>query len=304
MSLLPDHEVRMERARVALEGLSVGDAFGERFFSWPPEVVTQVIAGREMREPWWRYTDDTEMGLAIVQVLNSHGGIDQDELAMVFAARYARDDRRGYGAGAHWLLQRLAEGGLWRELSPQMFDGTGSLGNGGAMRVAPVGAYFADDYGKVAEQARLSAEVTHFHAEGQAGAIATALATAWAWRNRERAGTEVGREMLQFVADRTPEGMTRDGIELAMKLESASVETAARRLGSGQRVTAPDTVPFCLWCASRHLKNFANAMWETAAAFGDIDTNCAIVGGIVAMSVGAEWIPQEWVAAREGLKFE
>jgi ADP-ribosylglycohydrolase len=122
--LAADHEERMARAMLALEGLSVGDAFGERFFGWPPEVVTAVIENREMREAWWRYTDDTEMALAIVEVLAARGRIDQDELARRFAERYARDDRRGYGAGAHWLLTELRKGTPWRVASPAMFDGT------------------------------------------------------------------------------------------------------------------------------------------------------------------------------------
>jgi ADP-ribosylglycohydrolase len=172
------------------------------------------------------------------------------------------------------------------------------------MRVAPVGAYFADDYEAAADQARRSAEVTHAHPEGQAGAIAVALATAWAWQNRDRRAESIGSEMLKFVATATPEGMTRQGIERAITLRDADVATAARRLGSGQRVTAPDTVPFCLWVAARHLGDYAEAIWETVSVFGDIDTNCAIVGGIVAMAVGAEGIPAEWVAAREALQME
>ncbi len=115
MNVLPDHQSRMQRAQLALDGLSIGDAFGERFFSWPPQIISQVIAGREMRERWWRYTDDTEMALAIIQVLKSHGRIDQDELAIKFASRYARDDRRGYGAGAHWLLIEIGKGQPWRD---------------------------------------------------------------------------------------------------------------------------------------------------------------------------------------------
>jgi ADP-ribosylglycohydrolase len=39
------------------------------------------------------------------------------------------------------------------------------------MRVAPLGAYFADDLGEVARQALASAEVTHAYADGQAGAV-------------------------------------------------------------------------------------------------------------------------------------
>ena len=51
------------------------------------------------------------------------------------------------------------------------------------MRAAPVGAYFADDVEKIITESRKSAEVTHAHPEGQAGAIAVALASGWMVRN-------------------------------------------------------------------------------------------------------------------------
>ena len=77
---------------------------------------------------------------------------------------------------------------------------------------------------------------------------------------------------------------------------------AARCLGSGQRVLASDTVPFCLWCAARHLDNYEEAMWTTVAGLGDRDTTCAIVGAIVALSAGPASIPKEWLEAREPLR--
>ncbi|MER6005354.1 ADP-ribosylglycohydrolase family protein [Nonomuraea angiospora] len=40
---------------------------------------------------------------------------------------------------------RVREGGDWRTLSAELFDGKGSWGNGAAMRVAPLGAWFAND---------------------------------------------------------------------------------------------------------------------------------------------------------------
>lgn len=42
-------------------------------------------------------------------------------------------------------------------------------------------------------------------------------------------------------------------------------------------------------------------MWQTAIAGGDVDTTCAMVGGIVAMAVGQEGIPPQWLANREPL---
>jgi ADP-ribosylglycohydrolase len=69
-------------------------------------------------------------------------------------------------------------------------------------------------------------------------------------------------------------------------------------------VTAPDTVPFAVWCAARHLDNFRDAMVSTVTGDGDCDTNCAIVGGIVVLYSGRDSIPAEWQAARERFDFE
>jgi ADP-ribosylglycohydrolase len=72
-------------------------------------------------------------------------------------------------------------------------------------------------------------------------------------------------------------------------------------LGNGSQIISQDTVPFALWCAARHLTEFEEAIWTTVAGFGDRDTTCAIAGGIVALAVGREALPSEWLAAREPL---
>ena len=75
-------------------------------------------------------------------------------------------------------------------------------------------------------------------------------------------------------------------------------------LGNGSRITAPDTVPFALWCAARHIDDYAEAFWTTVSVGGDNDTNCAIVGGIVVLANGREAIPEGWRTAREPLGWE
>jgi len=295
-SRLPeDHDARVERSRIALEGLSLGDAFGGKHFLPPgPD--------RSLPTPPWRYSDDTVMAQAVVEVLERHGRIERDELARNFAGRYQGDPYRGYGQSVRRVLDRIAEGTPWEVAAREVFGGSGSMGNGGAMRVAPLGAYFADNLEEVVEQARASAEVTHAHPEGQAGAIATAIAAAWAWSNRQQARPRSGRDMLRLVLDYTPEGETRDGLAKAASLGfDRTVEEATEVLGNGNRITSPDTVPFALWCAARHIDNFAEALWTTVSAGGDNDTNCAIVGGIVILGNGLETIPEKWLAAREPL---
>jgi ADP-ribosylglycohydrolase len=80
------------------------------------------------------------------------------------------------------------------------------------------------------------------------------------------------------------------------------VETAARALGNGSLVTAPDTVPFCIWIAAHHLGDFVDALGKTISVGGDCDTNAAIVGGIVALSAGRTAIPPAWLKAREHIQ--
>ena len=294
-----ESEPRRARALLSLEGLSVGDAFGERFLQ-SPAVAAESIARRQAPAAPWPYTDDTEMALALVQVLEEHGRVESERLARLFGARYRKNPQRGYGRTAHDVLQKIHLGMPWREVSAEVFGGGGSMGNGAAMRVAPLGAWFAGELERCAAEARLSAEVTHFHPEGQAGAIAVAVAAAWAAQWRERRGPV--RELFDAVLDHTPPGETRTGLERARDWPlEATPTSAARALGSGQRVLAQDTVPFCVWCTARHLEDYAEALWSTVAGGGDCDTTCAIVGGLVALSAGRESLPRAWVTAREPL---
>jgi len=294
-------DARLVRALDALAGLSVGDAFGELFFG-PPGYPQELIATRRLPYSMWRYTDDTAMALSITDELRERGEIDRDALAARFAASWVREPGRGYGGGAQGILRALAAGRPWREAAALPFGPDGSFGNGGAMRAAPLGGYFACDLERLCEQAALSAEVTHLHPEGQAGAIAVALAAAYAWLHAHRPADVRGVDLLEFVARRMPSGVTRDGVQAARALPADTpVPRAAEILGSGSRVSAMDTVPYCLWSARRHLTDYEAALWSTVAGLGDRDTTCAIVGGIVALRVGRHGIPENWLALREGL---
>lgn len=281
----------MKAAFQSLAGLSLGDALGERFLFAEP----QELARRVLPDGPWRYTDDTEMALSIVEMLQARKAIDQDRLATAFAIRY--NPRRGYGSGAYQLLEAIGRNptGYWRSLAPAMFAGRGSYGNGAAMRVAPLGAFFCDDFERAAEQARLSAQVTHTHPEGIAGAIATSVAAAWMARqlpwNREAFWDIV----LQF----TPAGLTRQGIERARQLPlDLSGHEAGQILGNGHQISAQDTVPFALWSASIEPDDFQATFWRTLSAQGDQDTNCAIACGVIG---GRTPAPRQWLDLREKL---
>jgi ADP-ribosylglycohydrolase len=227
-------DTRMARALVSLDGLSVGDALGERFFLHP-NVAQLIIGERGLPEPPWRYTDDTQMALSIVETLREHGEIDQASLAKSFGERY--DPSRGYGPAMYRILRGINEGEEWQTVAGSAFSGQGSFGNGGAMRIAPLGAYFADDLEMVRAQAVLAAEVTHAHPEGIAGAVAVALAAAWACRLCKNHSASTVPEFLDALLPDIPDSAVRAKISRARDFRlDLAVEHAAALLGSAMSV--------------------------------------------------------------------
>lgn len=296
-------QARLNLCYDSLHGLSVGDALGAQFFM-VGRSLADLAAGNPPPGPW-EWTDDTEMACSIVAELRTHGGIDQNRLAARFAERC--EPYRGYGAGAVAILHEIRDGIPWRDAAGAAFGGQGSCGNGAAMRVAPVGAYHADRPRRAAEQAIRSAEVTHAHSEGIAGAVAVAVAAAHAAAARLDGVRPPARHFLDSVIPYTVDGQVQRGIRRAVRLVGRSVAEAAYELGNGSRVTAQDTVPFALWVAATNLDNYPAAITACVDAGGDVDTTGAIVGGIVAAYTsigdrpGAIGVPPPWLAAREAL---
>ncbi|MDE6641509.1 MAG: ADP-ribosylglycohydrolase family protein [Acetatifactor sp.] len=290
-------EDRIKYAKRALDGIALGDCFGQTFFV-PDKIACQRIKNREILNESWYFTDDTVMAIGIYRILEKYGKIDQDELAKIFAENYALDWHRGYGGTAHSILRGIGEGRDWREVASGAFDGMGSMGNGGAMRVAPIGAYFADDMDKVLHYARASAEVTHAHIEGIAGAMAAAAASALLLNKKLGRYFGEGEAFLRDVADKLPESDTKYKILSAVSIKKeCSIDFVVSALGNGMMLTAQDTVPFCLWCAAHFYESVEEALWTAVSALGDRDTICAIVGGMV--SLYADELPQQWLSHME-----
>ncbi len=113
------HTKRIRRAAQSLEGLSCGDAFGERFFL-PSAVAESMIQQRTVPAPPWFFTDDTVMALSILETLAEYQEINPDSLAISFAGRY--DASRGYGPAMHQLLPTIRrQPQSWRTEAAALF---------------------------------------------------------------------------------------------------------------------------------------------------------------------------------------
>lgn len=296
------HTDRLERAMESLIGLTVGDSLGQCFFSLPSSEAQAVLERQSLPQAPWYYTDDSEMSLSVLANLAHYQRIEQDALAQSFAQHYSYD--RAYGPAMHRALLRIREGEDWRTVAGSLFAGQGSYGNGAAMRVAPIGAYFAGDNQRVKAEAMRSAELTHAHPEAIAGAIAVAVAAsiAWSWRGHTNLG--FAAFLSQIVAE-VPESEVRSRLLRAQAMEQVqSLDFPVMVLGAGHEMAAHDTVPFALWCCAQSLDNYEEAIRLGLQGGIDKDTICAIIGGVVVGFSGKAAIPSAWLERCEALNLE
>lgn len=283
---------RAERFAGALLGLAVGDALGapyegltaaDVFFMFGSAAsLTSNPSGDELR-----YTDDTEMAIAVAEALADDGEIRAARLVRAFAENY--HEERGYGEGARKVLDAMCAGGDHATVAANLFPG-GSFGNGAAMRVAPVGLLFADSFDAVWEQARLSALPTHTHPLGIEGARVLALAVAWAAR-----ATEFDKKALygELLARAETEEF-RWHLSFAAKLKPSDPLT-----GLGSTLHAHRSVVTAIACFAASPTDFAQVCARAIGLGDDTDTLCAMAGALVGAFAGLGAIPPQLVAQLE-----
>ncbi len=285
----------------ALIGTFVGDALGMPVEGWSwRDIRRQFGEIRDMisaRLGAGTYTDDTLLMIALAESLIAHQGrLDPDDLQARF--RKAYDPRRGFGAGMHRLVRLWDLGTHWREAARSLFDG-GSYGNGGAMRVAPVGVLYHRDLPRVYEMARLQAAVTHAHPLGQEGAALQALAVALAVQaNPAHFDPESFVEELEAALPPSAEAYRR-ALMLAWELRDRweDRDLVVRKLGN--RSSAHRSVPTAIFSFITFWQSFEEAVVYAVSLGGDTDTLAAMTGAIAGAFHGVSAVPRRWWDALE-----
>ena len=308
-----------DRARGALLGTFVGDALGMPFEGAAPHAAPEPLEMRAARLGRGTYTDDTQMAIALAEHLLEREEIDPDELGHAFLA--AHDPERGYGEGTTAVLRLIESGVPSTEAVVQVFDGDGSIGNGAAMRVAPVAVRFAGDLERTVEQADRSARATHGHLFGIDAARVQAAAVATALSDRDvvsaahaAAATAEMRHRLDAVnallvqasdADPQPPGDDRPPPPREPEPEPLSVPdhpgaAEPREVAAvlGNATAGLESVPTAIYAALAH-DDFERAVTFAVRCGGDADTIAAMAGAIAGARHGASAIPTRWLDALE-----
>jgi ADP-ribosylglycohydrolase len=290
----------------SLRALSVGDAAGENTMKILPQDAYKagnVAAERGIMDDvggYWPWTDDTAMAIGVFRTLSRFGTINQVELAKEFARNAKLDPQRGYGKGTTRLLfNYLYDVDNWRDLSEHAWGlepMSGSKGNGSAMRDSIIGPYFERDFHRIATEASLSAEVTHFNKDAIDGSIAVALAASIATYDHKPE-----QSYWYYLNLYVPNGEMKSRILAVAGMEDQTNWQVIAAVGNGKEVTAIDTVPFALWQAHQGLAkgmDFQQLINSIVEVGGDTDTVAAMVGGIVGNKIK---VPQTMLDQTEAL---
>lgn len=283
-----------EKFRGALVGAAVGDALGS-FFEGRPSLELEELEKLEEDPGLLEYTDDTHMTIGMAESLAARGGFDGPHMAHTFVRNYVDEPWRGYGPGPPQVFLQLAEGAEWDQAGRTLFDGTGSYGNGAAMRVAPAALVAFQDLEGVRLLAENTAVITHAHELGIRGAVLQAWSVALALRSTE--GQPIDADtFLDTLRSRIESDPYEAKLEQAGRLLSAHEdddrETVVDELGN--QIEALDSVPTAIYSFLRHHKSFKEVVFYAISLGGDTDTIASMAGALAGAYLGLPQIPQAW----------
>ena len=236
-------------------GAIIGDMVGSVYEFHPIKRKEFNIFDQRMR-----MTDDSLLTIAVAKVLLKHYPIKYDEesledlkkdLIKEFVLTWKENVYAGFGGMFFSWCANILKG-----KKPEPYN---SFGNGGAMRISPVG-WIADNEKEVKLLSKAVTEITHNHPEGIKGAEAVAMCIYLA---RNGASKEEIKERM--VNDYYPEISSLDFDYLAKHYEFSEI--------------CQNSVPQAIYCflISNSLED---AIRNCVAIGGDCDTTGAMAGAI------------------------
>ena len=279
----------LETFKGSLVGCAVGDALGSAY-----EGVSQ-LEPKHKNAFSGKWTDDTHMMIGVAESLIENEGFDGRHMAETFMKHYDEEPWRGYASGPPQVFKLIKSGISWDEASRRLFGGAGSLGNGAAMRVAPVGLMYFDNPEQLRVVAYGSALITHAHELGKEGAAIEAYAVALAVR-MSRSFSSIEFDPNCFLSDLKSFARSEVFIKKLEKvgelLGKATKSRVAREIGNG--VEANDSVPTAIYSFLGNTGSFEAAVTYAVSLGGDTDTIGAMTAAISGAYHGYEAIPEQW----------
>lgn len=270
------------------------------------------------------YTDDTAMTKVLARSLIEYKEVDSAILARKFANEYRDDPNRGYGGHVCEVFDKVSrtsdqvsnDDDFLRPAREQ-FNGSGSYGNGAAMRVAPIALFYYANADETMEAAIEQSLPTHTHPNGYHGAAVQAAAV----RQALLAGDHEDKpetpklDTFLFLQDLkkliTPFETQQESNQTPTYIGAFhKIETLLRQSPPptivevvetlGHNVTAPKSVPAAIYSFLRAQEPiegiptenvFERTVHYAISLGGDTDTIGSMAGAICGAFVGRQNIP-------------
>lgn len=286
-----DYQFRHVRDKIrgAIICGAIGDAMGRQVESLTPGAYSPAVWYR----PWsgWQsgpigtITDDTQMTMWLAESLLTNGRFDPTHLA----ERFTREHIRGIGAATRQFVANFKD----RKL-PWYQSGVASSGNGAAMRAAPIGIFFRNDFDELKLAAGIQAMVTHNDPMAIASSIIMAYATAKLLRMNVLQLDDLGTmslfcrdlaEAIEGIEDSDNYTARRDGKpstlvkriaeDIPRFLESKTPPNEVQQeFWSGAYVL--ESLPFALYCFLYSPGHFDRVLYNSVNESKDSDTVAAM----------------------------
>jgi len=252
-----------------------------------------------------QYTDDTGMALSLARSLLMYKDrhFDPHMVAEGYRVWYSSPFFRGAGQTTRKALENLKKDIPWYSSGE-----LGALGNGTAMRVAPIGVSYKDEPSKLIKAAKLDAIITHDSHEAQQGSIAIANAVSLLLNGvkKEEILESIRRVLepsrlldnINLIATNKTIHDTIKNKEYDRELDRNGGNRVISQLILGNKYTVIEAVArsFYVFVATR---SFGEAMELAIRGGGDTDTVAAMAGALCGAYYGLEGIPESYITPVE-----
>jgi poly(ADP-ribose) glycohydrolase ARH3 len=271
-------------------GSALGDAIGELAFRFPDagRLRAAITAA-----PVLRYTDDTAMAIGLAESLAERGGLDPSHLGRTFHRHFNREPWRGYASGPPTIFQLVEKSGItYEEAARSLYGGQGSLGNGAAMRAAPLGLFYHDAR-DLYDRAVAAAALTHAHPLAQDGAAVQAAAVARAVHLDPQKPFPRDNFLSRMLKLAKTSGIKGKLSQVKTLLKGKVPGPEAARI-LGQSVRIDESLPFAVYAFLSQPHSFEDCLLGAVLNGGDRDTLGAMAGALSGAYLGVTAITVLW----------
>ena len=320
-----DLSLLRSKFRGSMLGALIGDCLGspyenEELLTTGTKMILQrsldKLEGPMYKAPVMQFTDDSAMTYSLAQSLVKAKDLDMIDLAKRFVKSYYMEPNRGYGPAVVTVFEKLRGNRFADVVGPakEQFNGQGSLGNGGAMRIAPIALFCYQNYDKLLETVRKASQITHTHKIGVDGAILQAVAVHQSLLLNPKEKLDVTNFIDGLIDKMDKIEKDEEGLGISepqpYKIQLSTIKSLISEDGEGPHaekivqklgnsVTALYSVPTAIFCFLRAQKPitgietdnpFRRAIQYAISLGGDTDTIGSMTGAIAGAFYGEEKI--------------